>query len=207
MTSKSPKHTRIHQINNQTPSQDTEHVTLHDPSSTAAPGDHSLNQPSTGAYNQNPQQNPKKSATSKLKASLHILKKSTHLVPALGSAVDVLVDCFDHMTLAAETEREFEEITSHISSIILSLEGHRLAFSSERLSQAIDKAVSDLKEAAERANTSHWHTGGKRRLDTARGTEELTACYRRLDLSLWCFQASLSQPSPAQPIFQVLTFV
>ncbi|QRV96078.1 hypothetical protein RhiJN_24096 [Ceratobasidium sp. AG-Ba] len=99
MTSKPPKRTRIHQTQNETPSQDVEHSTLDDPSSTAPPRGNSQNQPSTGAYNQNPSNHPANSAARTLRASLHIFKKSTKLVPALRSAVDVLVDCFDHMTV------------------------------------------------------------------------------------------------------------
>ncbi|QRV93672.1 hypothetical protein RhiJN_21690 [Ceratobasidium sp. AG-Ba] len=116
-----------------------------------------------------------------LNAALRLMKKSTSAIPTLGSAVEILVECFDNMSVTTEMAQQFEELSSHLEVNLKCLAELVDDLNPADMAQSIDNAIRALTNEANRINKNNNRAGSKRYRQSSENMEELLRCYRRID--------------------------
>ncbi|QRV93578.1 Vegetative incompatibility protein HET-E-1 [Ceratobasidium sp. AG-Ba] len=122
-----------------------------------------------------------KPITAQLKPAVRMLKRGASMIPTLGAAIDVLVECFDNISFTSEMAHEFEELTLHIAANLRSLEGHMNDHNSTDMNELIANAVEELTKEAQHMNKTQTHVGSKRLREADEYAEVVMRSYRRLD--------------------------
>ncbi|KAG8794907.1 hypothetical protein FRC12_020324 [Ceratobasidium sp. 428] len=120
-------------------------------------------------------------ASAALRVSLKGLRKSSNMLPTLKSFVDILIDCFDNMPVAAKNRREYEELALSISASVKELQEHVRKVDPTRISHAVENVIEQMHQQAkyisEKQDRGHVQSYAEAETDI----DDLIRCYRRIE--------------------------
>ncbi|KAG8710511.1 hypothetical protein FRC09_000096 [Ceratobasidium sp. 395] len=120
-------------------------------------------------------------AAATLKDGLRRLGRATSVIPPLSSAVGILTDCVDAMSIGGKGRRDFEVLAGDLAASVKMLERHLDQSNAVEITQPISDALSKLREEVGDIRAKQVLVKKWKHASAEQDIEEVLACYRRVD--------------------------